>query len=144
MLIVGNGPEYKNLLNLVHELNLRNVHFLGSLTQDILAKHLRKSYALILPTITMEGHPKVIIEAFSSGVPCIATDVPGSREIIKNNENGIIVKRGDFNELAKAIMIIINNVSFRTQISKKAFIDSKEYSIKSVMMKEIQIIDSFP
>lgn len=67
-----------------------------------------------------EGLPKILLEAASVGRPLIATDVPGCREIVKNNENGILVKLKDVGSLYKAVDLLVNNKNLRVDMGKKS------------------------
>ena len=60
-----------------------------------------------------EGLPKVLLEAAAVGRPLIATDVPGCREIVKNGENGILVKLKNIDSLYNAIKLLVLNKEMR-------------------------------
>jgi len=60
-----------------------------------------------------EGLPKVLLEAAAVGRPLVATDVPGCREIVKNGENGILVKLKDVDSLYNAMKMLISNNEMR-------------------------------
>ena len=60
-----------------------------------------------------EGLPKVLLEAAAVGRPLIATDVPGGREIVKNGENGILVKLKNIDSLYNAIKLLVLNKEMR-------------------------------
>lgn len=59
---------------------------------------------LIHPTYYREGIPRVLMEANSMGIPCITTDIPGCREVIKHGENGFLIKPKDKQSLKEAIL----------------------------------------
>jgi len=63
---------------------------------------LRVADALILPSYS-EGIPRVLMEACAAGVPTIATDISGIRELIRHEYNGLLVPVADRANLAKAI-----------------------------------------
>ena len=65
-----------------------------------------KASIICLPSYR-EGLPRVLIEAASSGLPIITTDVPGCREIVKNNFNGILVQVKNSNAIADAIITLL-------------------------------------
>ena len=67
-----------------------------------------------------EGLPKVLLEAAAVGRPLIATDVPGCREIVKNGENGILVKLKDVDSLYNAIKILMSDNEMRQAMGKKS------------------------
>ena len=50
-----------------------------------------------------EGVPKVLLEAAGAGLPLVATDVPGCREVVDDGSNGFLVSRGDPGSLAAAL-----------------------------------------
>jgi len=67
-----------------------------------------------------EGLPKVLLEAAAIGRPLIATDVPGCREIVKNGENGILVKLKDVDSLYGAIKLLVSNQQMRQSMGKRS------------------------
>jgi glycosyltransferase involved in cell wall biosynthesis len=68
---------------------------------------LQNTTCLVHPTYYKEGIPRVLMEANAMGIPCITTDIPGCRDVIKNNENGLLVKPNDKEDLKKAILTFI-------------------------------------
>jgi glycosyltransferase involved in cell wall biosynthesis len=57
----------------------------------------------------LEGVPRVLIEASASGLPIIASDIPGNREIVQEGVTGMTVPVGDSVGLAKAILDLLNS-----------------------------------
>ncbi|WP_329338045.1 glycosyltransferase family 4 protein [Streptomyces sp. NBC_01352] len=79
--IVGDGELREPLVAQAARLGLRNVEFVGALYGDDLVKAYADSDAFVLPS-DKEGMPLVLLEAMASGLPVIATDVPGNRELV--------------------------------------------------------------
>jgi GalNAc-alpha-(1->4)-GalNAc-alpha-(1->3)-diNAcBac-PP-undecaprenol alpha-1,4-N-acetyl-D-galactosaminyltransferase len=76
-----------------------------------------------------EGFPNVITEAMSYGLACISTDCPhGPSEIIKNNENGILIPVGDQKALEIGLTELINNPIIRDAFGKKAMQSVQAYN----------------
>ena len=69
-----------------------------------------------LPTYYREGTPKSLIEAAASGRAIVASDTPGCREIVRNNQNGILVKPNDSQMLADAIQKLLLDPDLRRQM----------------------------
>ena len=67
-----------------------------------------------------EGLPKILLEAAAVGRALVATDVPGCREIVKNNENGILVKLKDVESLYDALKLLISNKEMRQAMGQKS------------------------
>lgn len=84
----GSGEEKEYCLGLAEKLgNKIIVH--GALPQESLAKILRQSHILVLPSF-FEGLPLVILEGLASGCRIVATDLPGVKELIGNAETDFI------------------------------------------------------
>jgi len=77
---------------------------------DNVQVELTNADCLILPSYR-EGLSKVLIEAGSSGIPCITTDVPGCRDVIINNYNGLIIRPKDSESLLIAMNKMLNHSS---------------------------------
>lgn len=74
---------------------------------DDVQDELIKADCLILPSYR-EGLSKVLIEAGSCGIPCITTDVPGCKDVIIDNYNGLIVKPKSSESLLAAMQKMLN------------------------------------
>ena len=82
-------------------------HFHGYVdNQTLMSIYQKKPYHLFLNVSSSEGVPVSIMEAMSFGIPCVATDVGGTKEVIENYKNGILLS-SDFKpkELAGWIML---------------------------------------
>lgn len=66
-----------------------------------------------------EGLPKALLEAMAAGLPCVTTDVPGCREAVTHGDNGLLVPAGDAIALAKALNILIQDVSLRQRMGQR-------------------------
>jgi glycosyltransferase involved in cell wall biosynthesis len=86
-----------------------------------------------------EGLPTVIMESMASGIPVLATDIPGSNDLIKNQENGWLVPPGDSHQLAEGIIDAILNDQLRLTFSKKSIEFVKRYSIPAVARKHLAL-----
>ena len=75
---------------------------------DNVIPYLQKSKISILPSYR-EGLPKSLLEAASCKLPLVASDVPGCREICRNNFNGILIPKKDSKFLSKAIEKLLKN-----------------------------------
>lgn len=114
LLVGGDGPFRRELLNLCKEINARDVVFLGWIRKNK-ASYFSLSNVFVLPSMfTNEGGGEawglVLNEAMTCGKPVVATDaVGGSPDLIHNGVNGFIVKNADVDSLYEAIKKIISN-----------------------------------
>lgn len=117
LILVGDGPKKHEFSVIVKKSGLENrVTFTG--TQSNILPFLAAADIFVLPSRT-EGMPAVLIEAGASGLPSIAYDVGGVSEVIKP-DTGIVVSKGNFEELKKALISLVQNSDERQSMGKKA------------------------
>lgn len=93
-----------------------------------------------LPTYYPEGVPKVLIEASAAGVPIVATDLPGCREIVRHGENGILVPARDVGALADALRRLIEDAEMRARMGAAGRrIAEQGFDIRSVVEATVEI-----
>ena len=116
----GDGPlkndmqEYINEHGLMDKITLAgNVDNVEDLINDAKIYVLCSNY---------EGMPNSLMEAMALGIPSIATDSPigGCKMLIKNNENGLLIKVGDEVALVKEMTKIVNDEKFADKLSIEA------------------------
>lgn len=70
---------------------------------------------LVLPS-KKEGIPRIVMEAMTSGLPVVASDVPGTRETVINGSTGLLVPYGDSSALAHALEALISDTTLRKSL----------------------------
>ena len=76
----------------------------------------KESHIAVLPSYYAEGLPKALLEAASCGRPIVAADVPGSREIARDGESGLLVPPRDPAALAAAILRLADDPALRARL----------------------------
>jgi len=77
-----------------------------------------ESHVVCLPSYR-EGVPKFLIEGAACGRPIVATDVPGCREIVENENNGLLVPPRDWRALADALRRLIADPQLRERMGRR-------------------------
>lgn len=90
------------------------IHFLWNREDAIY--FLPKQDLFILPALR-DASPRVVREAMACGVPCIVTDIPGARDLIVNEESGLLVPSASPEKIAEAIRSLMND---RVKLQKLA------------------------
>lgn len=136
--IFGQG-EWKDMLKArIKEYGLQNSLHLNEPTKEI-AKEYADSSMLVMSS-NYEGFPMVMIEAMACGLPVVTFDFKcGPRDIIKDEENGLIVPDGDIQALADAMMRLMANESLRQTMSVEARKVTETYSEEVVMGKWVSL-----
>ncbi|MCE5221486.1 MAG: glycosyltransferase [Clostridium sp.] len=100
--LLGDGPELNNIKEIIKKENLENcIYLLGS--KDNIIEYL-KYIDLLLLCSYIEGLPLTPLEAFSQGVPVIATNIDGTNEEIENGYNGYLVETKDVEAFKEKIL----------------------------------------
>lgn len=143
--IFGAGKDKEMLQDMIAERHLYNNVLLMGPTQEI-EKELTKSSIYALSS-RFEGFGMVIVEAMQCGVPVVSFDCPkGPGEIIAHGEDGILVKDGDVDAFADALLELIEDKNKRIKFGKKAVENVKRYTIDEIgkqwdeVLKEISVV----
>lgn len=129
--IVGDGPDRLALEQLKDELQLKNVHFLGEISNT--SYIYTKSNVTVLPSFR-EGMSNTILESMCHGTPVIASNVGGSPEIIKDGVNGLLFSSDNEHELAERILNLYNNTSLADDVAKSAKYDCETQFSTQIMV----------
>ncbi|MBL7074518.1 glycosyltransferase [candidate division KSB1 bacterium] len=115
LIIVGEGRERGTLEDLTKRLNLQGQVIFAGFRKNIEA--VIPQLDLLVSSSRFEGVPNVILEAWSCGVPVIATRVPGIEEIINHKSDGFLVEFGDEVGLSRLIQEMMVNSDLRQKIT---------------------------
>lgn len=112
--IFGDGSDRKRVEQTVGRLGLTQrvtLHGMVARPEDALSR----IDALILPS-EAEGFPMVLLEAMAAGVPIIATDAPGIRDVVENGRTALMSPVGDVPALTAAIGRLVGDGALRGQL----------------------------
>jgi glycosyltransferase involved in cell wall biosynthesis len=107
LLIIGEGEERGNLESYVRELNLEEKVIFTGYREDV--GELMALMDIFVLTSLREGLPRVLVQAAAVGIPLIAFNVDGVSEIVKDNNNGFLIRPRDVEQLAKRIIQYIDH-----------------------------------
>lgn len=116
LVFAGDGVQRGAVEQRAKEMGLSSnvVTFLGVSNQ--VPQLLSESSVFVLCS-TFEGMPLSVLEAFSAGLPVVATDVGGIHDVVKNGKTGYLVPSNDANALASRLCELCENRALRQQIS---------------------------
>jgi glycosyltransferase involved in cell wall biosynthesis len=137
--IYGEGRERKHIESKIRRLGIEQMVTLhGAITRP--QEALSQIGILVLPS-KAEGFGLVLIEAMAARVPVVATDVPGIRNVVTNEVNGLLVPHGQPRELALAIDRLMRDASLRERLVKQATKDAGErFSWEAVFPKYRELL----
>lgn len=106
--IVGDGPLREELQLHAAQAGL-NVEFTGRLSRQELPAIVGAASALIVPSLWYEGFPMVIVEAFASATPVIASRLGSLAEIVRDDATGALFTPGDAAALAATVERVMSD-----------------------------------
>lgn len=117
-LIVGDGPQRWRIERFVRQCEVSNrVHFLGE----------RSDVPQLLPHLNCfwlgsgyEGQSNALMEAMSAGLPVVATDIPGNRDLVEPGKSGLLVPVGDRAEFARRTHWLVEHPAEAKQLGEAA------------------------
>lgn len=138
LVIIGEGPEKKNLKRLLEKLNMcDNIFFLNK-RRDV-HNIIYNSNVFVLPSLR-EGMSNVLLEAMALKKICIVSNIPQNRELIKDGFNGFVFDPKNERDLTEKIMRIYKNKNIELFGLKSFKVIQKNYDIEQIINKYENIV----
>ena len=113
--VIGSGPLRHKL-----SLNGTKISCLGNLNRDLVIQEMKSSSFLVMPSEWYEGFPMVLVEAFSCGLPVIASRMGGMVEIVENGITGLHFEPGNSDDLVGKVRWMIEHPKGRQKMALNA------------------------
>ncbi len=137
LVVCGDGEERPALQAVRDRRGLDGATFAGKIPQEEVLAWMCRAAVVVLPTLTMEGHAKSLIEAMACSAACVVTDVPGNSELIQHEENGLRVPPGDVEALAEAIRSLLEDAPRRRRLGEAAGRAAAGFGFSAIVPREI-------
>lgn len=141
LLLAGTGETMPAMRRLAAKLGVSDrVRFIGY-REDIPA--LLQSAEVVALTSRREGLPKTLMEAMAAGKPAVATDVRGSRDLVKHGENGFLVNLNAPDMLAVYLRELLMDPAKARRMGERGREMIKRHSIEGVLQEMAEIYEKF-
>lgn len=140
LIIVGEGDYLPFLKLLSKRLGLRDVVFTGRVSEAELVRLMAGSWATISASV-VEGWCITVTEAAACGTPCVAYDVAGLRDSVKNGKTGFLARGGDVKDLAEKITTILEDDGLRDTLGRNALGYSKQFSWEKTAKEFMSVVE---
>ncbi len=140
IVIIGDGPEREQLVKLSSELKIsKNVIFVGGIPNYRVPSYLSAADVVVVPSI-VEASSISVLEAMAMAQPIIAANIPGITDVTSNGLTSYLVSSGSPNEIAKAVLFLLDNPSYGKKLGKTARnVVEKQHSWTNIA-KEIAVL----
>lgn len=140
LMLVGGGSYKEYLEALANEFGVGDkIKFIGSISNDKIADYYKAGDVFVYSSLT-ETQGIILVEAMASGLPVVAVDASGSRDVITNDENGFLTKN-DAGEFRGKVKYLIDDWDLRKRFSQAAIETAKDYSIENCTRKLFHVYE---
>lgn len=124
LFVAGDGPARSEIESLIASESISNVVILGLLSRTEMVDMYKRAQVVLIPSCTVSGVQEATslsaLEAMSWGIPVVASDIGGLREIITDGVDGILVPEKSPSAIAQAVLKIANDEELRRRIARTA------------------------
>lgn len=132
LILVGDGPMMKELSFSAEQMGIADQVRLVGYREDVL--DLLSSFDVFVLSSLSEGLSVALLEAMSVGIPVIATDVGGNKDILQAGHNGILVPTKDSEKMAEEIFKVLTDTKLSSSLGRAAMKTVRtEYSMSRMV-----------
>lgn len=140
LVLIGDGPAKETLEALAAELGItEHVTFTGSLPFDDVPCHLKAADIFVFASVT-ETQGLVTIEAMAAGLPVVAVNGSGTRDIVEHGKQGLLVEN-DADALAKGIEQILSNPHQMKRFGNHALKKAEQFDVHALGKQMIRVYE---
>ena len=112
-------PKFLSRIKIKSSRNNLNINILGKLSKANLINSYPKYDLFVFPSYS-EGMSNVVLEAMASGLPILATNIPGINDNISHGETGFLFNKNNFNKLSEYLNYLIINENLRKSLGRNS------------------------
>jgi glycosyltransferase involved in cell wall biosynthesis len=130
LLISGDGDLRQEYEAWARALGIdRRTHFMGRLDDAAVVDAMRSADVFAFPSTNgAEAFGLVALEAQACGTPVVASDLPGLRTVVRQNETGVLVKPGSIPDLVQGLNRVLSDKAFRARLSAATVPHARKFS----------------
>ncbi len=119
-----------------------SVAFEGRVSGEALTRHYAQADVFCSPATGGESFGIVLIEAMAAGAAVVASDIAGYRDVVKDGTTGLLVRVGDPDSIAEAIVRLADDEGLRRRLVESARSDVRQYSWDRVTRRILNVYES--
>jgi phosphatidylinositol alpha-mannosyltransferase len=128
LLVVGTGPKAREYRRYVGLRGIRDVEFLGRVSDHDKARYFASADIFCAPATGQESFGIVLLEAMAAGVPIVASDIHGYKQVVQRNVQGLLVEPKNQRALAAALYALARDPDLRHEMGEAGRATAPDYS----------------
>jgi phosphatidylinositol alpha-mannosyltransferase len=128
LLVVGSGPKLREYRRFVGLRGIRDVDFLGRVSDEEKVRYFASADVYCAPNTGQESFGIVLLEAMAAGVPIVASDIHGFKNVVQRNVQGLLVEPRNHRALAAALYALARNADLRHDLGEAGRERAPEFS----------------
>jgi phosphatidylinositol alpha-mannosyltransferase len=128
LLVVGAGPKLREYRRFVGLRGIRDVEFLGRVSDEEKARYFASADIFCAPATGQESFGIVLLEAMAAGVPIVASDIHGYKNVVQRGAQGLLVEPRKPRALAAALYTLALDPDLRDRMGEAGRARAPEYS----------------
>jgi phosphatidylinositol alpha-mannosyltransferase len=117
LVVAGDGRD-RDAIHLLSDADRLRLVMLGSVPHDRLPAYHAAADAYVSPAAGQESFGIVLVEAMAAGVPVVASNVPGYREVVRDGVDGLLVAPNDPEALARALLRVLTEPELASALAR--------------------------
>ena len=139
LLVVGSGPKLREYRRYVGLRQIRDVEFLGRVSDEAKARYFASADIFCAPATGQESFGIVLLEAMAAGVPIVASDIHGYKNVVQRGIQGLLVEPRNHRALAAALYALAHDPEKRLRMGEAGRAKAPEYSWDSVSERVVEL-----
>ncbi len=142
LVVVGSGPMSGYYRSHLPEGVEDRVVFTGRVSGEALTRYYAEADVFCSPAMGGESFGIVLIEAMAAGAAVVASDIAGYRDVVRDGATGLLVRRGDPDSIAAAIVRLARDGELRQRLVESAGSEVRQYSWDRVTGRILDVYES--
>ncbi len=140
LIIVGKG-DTKGYQRYLRHNNIQDVIFAGFVADEVLPRYYKSSHVFCAPSTGGESFGIVLVEAMASGLPIVASDIPGYASVVQHNKQGLLVEPKNIEMLAMSLIRLLADSNMRGKMGQEGRQKAAQFSWKNVAQRVLDFYD---
>ena len=136
--LVGGGELEASIRDLVRQLNLSHVSFLGVASRQEIGRVYDRA-DIFVNASNLDNMPVSVLEAFAAGTPVVTTEPEGMKYIVSHERTGLLSQPGDAIALARNILRVLREPDLGARLAQNAFAESSRYRWDAVRQQWLRV-----